>query len=168
MLRSTALAAVMAALMTLLLAVPAGANQGMTQISGVGVPVEQCAGQTSLATIELDGSLVGCWYLTSVDESRWDPVSGIYQEVGTERFEGCVVHAGAPDQCGSFMTTFRFTAQFPPGGDGPDFSQEIRGRCQHPIVDGSGQGGLAGIGGRVDFKDDVDAGVFIYRGHVRI
>jgi hypothetical protein len=165
--RLTALATMLAALMTILLAVPASASQGMTQISGEAVPVDDCNGQTSLATLQLSGSLEGCWYLTSIEDSRWNPVSGIYQEVGTELFDGCYVRAGEPDVCGTFATTFRFTAQFPPGPE-PDFANEIHGRCQHPITAGTGTGDLTGITGRLDFKDDVDAGIFYYRGHLRL
>jgi hypothetical protein len=164
--RLTALATMLAALMTILLAVPAGADEGMTQISGDAVPVDECDGRTSLATLQLSGSFEGCWYLTAIEDSRWNPVSGIYREVGTEEFVGCLDFEGA-EVCGTFDTTFRFTAQFPPGPE-PDFANEIRGRCQHPITAGTGTDGFAGVTGRLDFKDDVDAGVFYYRGHVRL
>ena len=39
-----------------------------------------------------------------------------------------------------------------PASDG-DFAQEVFGRCQHPIVDGSGTGVFDGVSGRLDFKD---------------
>jgi len=36
------------------------------------------------------------------------------------------------------------------------------GRCQHSITGGTG--GFAGLSGVINFKDDVDAGIFYYRG----
>jgi hypothetical protein len=45
---------------------------------------------------------------------------------------------------------------------------EVRGRCEHPIVAGSGTGGFEGATGRIDFKDDVVAGEFLYRGHISL
>ncbi len=59
------------------------------------------------------------------------------------------------------MTEF-FTAKFTETGD------QVFGRCQHPLVDGSGTGDFEGISGRLDFKDDVEAGTVDYRGHLRI
>ena len=52
----------------------------------------------------------------------------------------------------------------------PDVSSgsEVHGRCQHPIVAGSGTGGFAGATGRADFKDDVVTGEFLYRGHISL
>ena len=44
---------------------------------------------------------------------------------------------------------------------------EIFGRCQHPIVAGSGTGVFEGVTGRLDFKDDIAAGNFPYRGHFK-
>jgi hypothetical protein len=45
---------------------------------------------------------------------------------------------------------------------------EIRGRCQHPIVDGSGTGGFAAARGRLDFKEIVETATYNYRGHIRL
>jgi hypothetical protein len=45
---------------------------------------------------------------------------------------------------------------------------ELHGRCQHPIAKGSGTGGFEGASGRLDFKDIVDAGTFVYRGHISL
>jgi len=104
----------------------------------------------------MTGDLNGCWYTDSfTGQSR---PSGTYQETGTETFIGCL--AGGTT-CGTFGTTYQFHAKFAPDGS------EIFGRCQHPIVSGSGTEGLKGVSGRVDFKDDVDAGLFNYRGHLK-
>ncbi len=155
----------LAALMTILLAAPAGANQGVTQIAGSGL----LAGTTTCTdppdgftdfVLDLDGDLHGCLYI-DVDDGRFIDGSGVYLETGRERFVGCL-----GDLCGTFDTTYRFTAKFAD----PQFTQEIHGRCQHPITKGTGTGDFAGITGRLDFKDDVDAVpvTFFYRGHVRI
>jgi hypothetical protein len=45
---------------------------------------------------------------------------------------------------------------------------ELKGRCQHPIATGSGAGGFAGATGRVDFKDEVSTGRYLYRGHIKL
>jgi len=52
----------------------------------------------------------------------------------------------------------------------PDVSSgpEVRGRCQHPVVRGSGTDGFAGVTGRVDFKDVVADGTYLYRGHLTV
>ena len=45
---------------------------------------------------------------------------------------------------------------------------EVKGRCQHPIVAGSGTGGFAGATGRFDFKDVISDGSIVYRGHITL
>jgi hypothetical protein len=40
-------------------------------------------------------------------------------------------------------------------------------RCQHPIVEGSGTGIYEGVSGRLDFRNDVEAGNYPYKGHLR-
>jgi hypothetical protein len=61
------------------------------------------------------------------------------------------------------MTTYRFTAKYK---DCPNLVEEIFGRCQHPIVEGSGTGDFEGVTGRFDIKDE-DPVAFPYRGHLR-
>jgi hypothetical protein len=51
---------------------------------------------------------------------------------------------------GIFTTTYRFESKWDPD---VTTGVELRGRCQHPIVEGSGTGGFEGARGRVDFKD---------------
>jgi hypothetical protein len=153
----------LAALMTILLAAPAGADQGMTLVSGSAVPgdatcTEPPDGFTDFA-LDVSGDLDGCWYV-AVDDARYIEGSGVYLETGRERFVGCL----DGDGCGTFDTTYRFEAKF----TDVDLTEEIHGRCQHPITAGTGTDGFAGVTGRVDFKDDVDAGIFYYRGHLRV
>jgi hypothetical protein len=147
----------------------APATAGTTQISGTGVfdSTGECgpppAGYedfTDYPPIVMSGSLEGCWY-TDVQEVRDNGApSGVYLERGEEVFVGSL-NGGA---VGTFATTYFFSSQW-----SPDVSsgREVRGRCQHPIVTGSGTGGFAGATGRLDFKDDVVTGTYNWRGHIR-
>ena len=105
------------------------------------------------------GSLEGCWY-TKVETTK-DTPGGVYLESGEEVFVGSL--DGGP--AGIFATTYRFESKWD-----PDVSSgvELRGRCQHPIVAGSGTGGFEGATGRFDIKDIVSAGIGVYRGHIFI
>lgn len=114
----------------------------------------------SYPPLVLSGSLQGCWY-TKVDTFKNNGApSGIYLETGREVFVGSL--NGGPS--GVFTTTYKFESKWD-----PDVSTgtEVRGRCQHPLVAGSGTGGFAGATGRVDIKDIVADGSYIYRGHIR-
>ena len=150
-------------------ALSAPASAATTQISGVGV--FDSAGECGLPpsgyadftdfTMVITGDLDGCWFtkvLTSTD--RGAP-SGVYLETGEEVFVGSL-NGGSE---GTFATTYRFESKW-----SPDVStgSEVHGRCQHPIVAGSGSGGFAGATGRVDFKDEVTTGQYFYRGHIKL
>ena len=137
---------------------------GTTQIGGIGFldpdqgPGGVCS-QTSDFTIVVTGSLTGCWY-TFILESRLLDPSGVYLERGVDRFVVCIT--GTPN-CGTFTTTYKFTAKY----DLETFA-ELKGRCEHPIVENSGTGVFANATGRIDVKDDVVNGVFEYRGHITL
>jgi hypothetical protein len=106
----------------------------------------------------LTGSLEGCLY-TKVIRVKETP-SGVYLEVGEEVVIGSL--DGGP--VGTFETTYRFESKWD-----PDVSSgvEVHGRCQHPIVEGTGTGGFEGARGRLDFKDIIgDPVTYVYRGHV--
>lgn len=105
-------------------------------------------------TMAYGGDLEGCWY-TLVDEAKLQP-SGTYRERGREVFIG-----EFRGQAGTFQTIYQFEAKFDASG------AEVRGRCQHPIVSGSGTGVFEGVSGRIDVKDEVETGCFLYRGHLR-
>jgi hypothetical protein len=134
--------------------------EGATQISGVAVldEADECDSGSVGADFALimDGDLQGCLY-TFVESAESSP-SGTYRETGTELF---VASNGA----GTFETTYRFEAKYE---DVDNLSGEIFGRCQHPIVEGSGTGIFEGVTGRLDLKDDVEAGNFPHRGHLRL
>jgi hypothetical protein len=152
------------------LAVPASA--ATSQVSGVGVyatddrvcPDIPPAGYedfVSYPPLILTGSLDGCLY-TKVETSKdLGSPSGVYLETGKEVVVGSL--DGGPQ--GTFVTTYRFESRWD-----PDFSTgvEVHGRCQHPIVEGSGTGGFDGARGRLDFKDEVETGKYFYRGHIRL
>jgi hypothetical protein len=146
----------------LILAVPAPAAAATNQIEGFGVlaPAGVCDEPPDGFedfTIVMTGSLVGCWYTDIVTTKENGSPSGIYQERGAEIFVGSL--DGGP--VGTFATTYFFNSKW-------DLStgSEIHGRCLHPVVAGSGTGGFLGVSGRVDFKDEVATGRYLYRGHL--
>jgi hypothetical protein len=134
---------------------------GATQISGVAFfdAADTCKSASVHADYALimTGDLDGCLYEFIVPQKTTP--SGIYLETGTELFV-------ASDGSGTFETTYRFESKYedvdplPPSG-------EIFGRCQHPIVEGSGTKIFQGVTGEIFFKDDVEAGNYPYRGHLR-
>jgi hypothetical protein len=152
-------------LASLLLALPAPAHAANHQLAGSaffnpspGTPCpEPPSGYDSYPPIVMTGSLDGCWY-THIETAR-ETSGGVYLETGTELFVGRLDGGST----GTFTTTYRFEAKLDADGT------EVRGRCQHPIVSGSGTGGFAGATGRVDFKDIIgDPITYVYRGHIRL
>jgi hypothetical protein len=160
--------AVLAALILGLVGVGATpARAGTTQISGTASfddPEELCpdvlpSGFDSYPALVMDGDLEGCWY-THIESSKDNGApSGVYLETGSELF----IPFEDPDS--SFTTTYKFESKWD-----PDVSTgvELKGRCQHPIVAGTGE--FAGVKGRVDFKDVITATgtTFVYRGHLKV
>src|ERR687895_1683972 len=146
--RGTMLAA--ATLLALILAAPAALAGGATQISGVAFfdEADTCDSASVGADFALlmTGDLDGCLY-TFVQTAQSSP-SGTYRETGTETFV-------ASDGSGTFETTYRFEAKYE---DVTDPATEIFGRCQHPIVEGSGTGIFEGVSGTLFFKDEVETG----------
>ena len=152
-------AALVLSLASLPLTLTTPAQAAMEHISGVGVlPVaNQCNDAPTgfdQFILVMTGSLEGCLY-TDIVTARSTP-SGAYLETGQEIFVGSL--NGGPE--GTFTTTYKFEAKFAPDGS------EIHGRCQHPIVDGSGTGGFEGASGRLNFKDIVATGEAVYKGHI--
>jgi hypothetical protein len=135
---------------------------GATQITGIGSYDVSCDPNSVGAdyAILMDGDLQGCLY-TFVETAKSSP-SGTYRETGTELFVG-----STSEGAGTFETTYRFEAKYE---DLDDPATEIFGRCQHPIVKGSGTGVFKGVTGILLFKDVIEAGkepYFPYRGHLR-
>jgi hypothetical protein len=150
--KSQRLALLVVLVMGLLMVSPLAANAATNRLSGTAFyDATQCPGPpagyedfTSYPGLVMTGSLQGCLY-TKVETTK-DTPGGVYLESGEEVFVGSL--DGGP--LGSFATTYRFESKWD-----PDVSTgvEVRGRCQHPIVEGRGTGGLEGARGRVDFKD---------------
>ena len=149
-----------------MVAFSAPASAATNQISGVAVFVTEGVCLPAPAgygdfTQAMTGSLEGCWY-TKIETKKDNGVpSGVYIESGKEIFVGSL--NGGPE--GTFSTTYKFESKWD-----PDVStgSEVHGRCQHPIVAGSGTGGFEGATGRADFKDEVTTGKFFYRGHITL
>jgi hypothetical protein len=139
---------------------------GATQISGIGFYAgpSECndpQGEGSTYDLIMTGDLEGCHYVfveTGVC-SAGGVSGGVYRETGTETFVGA--YNGTS---GTFRTTYLFTGRYT---DCATLTGEIVGRCQHPIVAGSGDGVFEGVTGRLDMKDDIENGNFPYRGHFR-
>ena len=157
----TALA--VAALISVVLTVPSPALAGgATQIAGIGffAETDECAdpdGQYADFALKMTGDLEGCHYVF-VETAECSP-SGTYKERGSEIFVG--QYNG---EAGTFRTTYQFTAKYE---DCAHLVGELVGRCQHPLRAGSGEGVFEGVTGRLDFKDDIEAGNFPYRGHLQ-
>ncbi len=162
LLRVTIMAAVMSLLTFIGSVAPASAG-GATQISGFAdLSGAGCDAGFGDFAIGLSGDLEGCNYVT-VETSVCSP-SGTYRETGTEYY---VITEG--DWEGTFSTTYVFTAKFESCDEelGIPTGAEIFGRCQHPIVAGSGTGDFTGVSGRLDYKDYPEINEYPYRGHLR-
>ena len=140
-------------------------SPGAMQISGVGFYATsgECdyEGRGAAYAIKMTGAFEGCLY-AFIDEFECSP-SGTYREEGREFFVG-----NYNGQAGTFWTTYKFEAKYEGCSEnGGPLGVEIFGRCQHPIVQGSGTGFFNGVAGRLDFKDDIEAGNFPYKGQLR-
>jgi len=136
---------------------------GATQVSSVGVyaATGECESATETAdyVVSMTGDLAGCLY-TYVDDYDCSP-GGTYREEGREHFVG--TYNG---EAGSFWTTYKFESKFEGcAANGAPLGGEIKGRCQHPITAGSGEGVFKAATGRLEMKDDIEAGNFIISGH---
>lgn len=139
----------------------ASAGNGAMQISSVGAIPEAGNCEDVAADVVLDmieGDLEGCLY--SFVESATCLPNGVYIERGTEIYIG----SGKDGDDGTFETTYLFTSKWE---DCNTFEVEIFGRCQHPIVAGTGTGDFEGVTGRLDIKDDVSTGLFYIKGHLK-
>ena len=157
----------------LLVTLSAPASAATNQISGVAVydtdPPSVCLDPpppgyedfTSYPPQVITGDLEGCWYTKVVSSKDNGAPSGVYIESGEEVFVGSLNDGPV----GTFATTYKFESKWD-----PDVStgSEVHGRCQHPIVKGSGTGAFEGVTGRLDFKDEVTTGQFFYRGHIKL
>ena len=165
--KSQRLASLVVLVVGLLMASPLAATAATNQLSGDArydatqcpAPPEGYEAFTSYPGAAMTGSLQGCLYTKVVTAKQIR--SGVYLETGEEVFFGSL--DGGP--LGTFATTYKFESKWDPDAA---TGVEVRGRCQHPIAVGSGTGGFEGATGRLDFKDIVNLGIFVYRGHVSL
>lgn len=151
-------------LITLFAFVRLASAAGSTRISGIGYFPEagECDQVDALGADfanKMEGDLQGCVYVFVDPDSIRETPGGNYHETGTEIYIG----SGEEGDVGRFETTYRYTAKF-------DESGQKFGRCQHPIVAGSGSGDYAGAKGRIDFKDTIvngEAVNFPYTGNLK-
>jgi hypothetical protein len=137
---------------------------GAKQITGVGFFDEsdacESSNQGAYFALNMTGDLEGCLYVF-VDDYECSP-SGTYREIGRELFVG--TYNG---ESGTFWTNYRFEAKYEGcSEEGFFLGAEIFGRCQHPIIDGSGDGVFEGVTGRLNFYDDIETGSYPYKGHL--
>ena len=162
------LGAMMGVLLMTGLSAPANAA-GTAQVSGSGYYDDaagtECgvppAGFDSYPGLVLTGDLEGCLYTDVLTSKFHEAPSGIYIETGRE----LVVASLNGGPVGTFKTAYRFESKWDPDAA---TGVEVKGRCQHPLVAGSGTGAFAGATGRLDFKDEVSTGLFFYRGHITL
>jgi hypothetical protein len=142
-------------------------SSGATQFDGIAYfdATDECnanaAGEGATYAVSMTGGLEGCLYIF-VDAWECSP-SGTYREVGREHFVG--TYNG---KSGSFWTAYKFEAKYEGCADNGSYvGAEIFGRCQHPIVENSGEGVFKGVTGRLDMKDNVTNASYPYRGHLK-
>ena len=142
---------------------------GTTQISGSGYYDDEFGTECGLPPAPFDsypglvlsGDLDGCLFTQVLDSTFHEAPSGVYIETGRELVVASL--KGAPEA--RFETTYRFESKWEPDAA---TGVEVHGRCQHPLVAGSGTDVFAGATGRLDFKDEVSTGLFFYRGHITL
>jgi hypothetical protein len=154
------LAIVIGLWLALVPATAASASNGAVQIAGLNAPdtTGRCTDPGHIAASVMSGSLDGCWYIDTIDKFQPTPSGALYT-TGTETFDGCLY--GDAAKCGHFHTTFTFTSKW--AGE-PLNSQEIHGRCNHPITGGDGY--FAGVQG-VLHMHDLPNGCALYTGTLR-
>jgi hypothetical protein len=151
--------------------VAAPASAATVQLAGVqSAPVDStvCPNQTpNQPAYTMAGGLIGCWYTDSFNPHNPNGTpSGNFQGTGTEHFVGCLDlngdgTCGADDPSGTLSFTYQVSIKFD-----VVTGAEIHGRCQHPIV--SGTGDFAGATGVITFNDDVASGTAPYKGHISL
>jgi hypothetical protein len=159
------LAVVVLTLAALGLPVPAQAASGAIVVTGLQTYVTQgeCYDPEAIASYEMTGGLLGCWYITAIDSEVGHP-GGTVKVSGTETFIGCI-DADGNETCdgegGEFDTTFTYTGKY----TGDSYSH---GRCHHPIS--SGTDAFANAKGLINFHDNIgdDEGTADYSGPISL
>lgn len=140
-------------------AAPVFAVPKVVSVSGDSKPSECGAAKSPAYSIELTGSLAGCWavFATHYNCQEMNGFS-LYTEIGREEFEGTLDGEGL-----RFDTQYTFTGYFPAGScPAPDAAKEIAGGCTHSIT---GEG-LVGVIRFVDVMQGEGAPHFLYQGQL--
>lgn len=119
-------------------AAPVFAVPTMVSVSGDSKPSDCGAAKSPAYSLELTGSLAGCWAVF-VTHYNCQEMNGfaLYTELGREEFVGTLDGAET-----KFDTQYSFTGFFPSGScPAPDAAKEIAGGCEHYIT-GDGLVGL--------------------------
>lgn len=114
--------------------------------------VTNSAGEEPAFASDFVGDLDGCLY--TFPETSSCSATGVYVEEGMEIYVG----GGGEGDDGTFETTYRFTAHFASEEECSTFTNQIRGRCLHPIAAGTGTGDYEGVTGMFQMTDNVEEG----------
>jgi hypothetical protein len=114
--------------------------------------ITNSAGEAPAFSSDLVGDLDGCLY--TFPETYSCSANGVYVEDGMEIYVG----GGGEGDDGTFETTYRFVAHFPSEEECHTFTNQIRGRCLHPIAAGTGTGDYEGVTGMFQMTDNVEEG----------
>lgn len=141
------------------------APPGATKISGISfyAVTDECdyLSRGANYALRMTGDLEGCLY-GFIDEYKCFG-DGFYLEKGRELFVGRY-----KGKTGTFRTTYTFEGKYEGCAEnGSPLGLEIIGGCQHPIVEGSGDGVFKGVTGQLNFWDDIKKGNFPYWGHLQ-
>jgi len=150
-------ATVLAGVAALAAAGPSFAAGTVLAVSGDSVPSECGAAKSASYSIELSGSLVGCWSVF-VGHFNCQEMNGfaLWTEIGREEFEGTL--DGQPT---NFNTQYTFNGTFPAGScPEPAPENELAGGCVHNISSDT----LVGVIRYYDVLHGDGAPHFLYEG----
>ncbi len=162
-LRVMVVVALVSATALLGIASPAGAGDSEREIkvSGVGYPGgpgdNGCNEMGADYTIFMTGDIEGCVYGIILSE-QYEEESGEYQSRDHETFIGTL-----DGLSGSWEMDEAFWAVFD-----TETGDQLSGRCEHPIIEGSGTGDFATADGELRFVDNVENHTAVYFGVVKL
>lgn len=138
---------------------PVFAGPTVVSVSGDSKPSDCGAAKSPAYSLELTGSLAGCWavFVTHYNCQEMNGFS-LYTELGREEFEGKLDGTDI-----MFDTQYTFTGFFPSGScPAPDAAKEIAGGCEHHIT---GEG-LVGLVRFEDIMQGENSPHYFYHGQI--
>ncbi len=145
------------------IASPAGAGDSEREIevSGVGIPGGPedygCDELPAHYVILMTGDIEGCIYGITLSD-QYEEESGEYQSRDHETFIGTL-----DGLSGSWEMDEAYWAVFD-----TETGDQLSGRCEHPIIEGSGTGDFATADGELRFVDNVENHTAVYFGVVKL